>query len=243
MERSRSVLVPTIILLALIPVLAALGFWQLQRAQEKRALQHEYDERIDAAPLRMSADMPTTPEQWRFRRVLARGRYDVAHQLLIDNRVHNGAPGYHVITPLQLEGSETRLLVNRGWIPLGESRQRLPDIETPGNVQEIKGTAIVPADKVFTLSEPPRSATGWQTVWPYLDMQRFRTSVSFPIQSVTVLLDADVPHGFLRKWGRLDAGIAVHQGYAFQWFALATLAAVILGVMWYRAGRKKRESK
>ena len=44
-RRFRAGLVPTLAVLALLPVLLALGWWQLQRAAEKQSLQEEYDAR------------------------------------------------------------------------------------------------------------------------------------------------------------------------------------------------------
>jgi surfeit locus 1 family protein len=230
---------PAAILVALVPLFVGLGWWQLQRADEKRALQQEYDRRSDEAPLQLA-----TPVQagttLRFRRVLARGVYDSDYQILIDNRVHGGVPGYHVITPLRIEGGDTRVLVNRGWVALGASRAQLPSVDPPAGVQEISGVATVPAEKPFTLGSS--NAPGWQPVWLHLDMQRYAGAVPFAVQPAVVLLDANRAHGYVREWSRLDAGIAVHQGYAFQWFALAALALVIAALLLRRRGWRSREA-
>jgi len=52
MKRATRVL-PTLLALALIPSFVALGWWQLQRAEEKRVLQTEYDRRASAPPVRI----------------------------------------------------------------------------------------------------------------------------------------------------------------------------------------------
>jgi surfeit locus 1 family protein len=147
-----------------------------------------------------------------------------------------------VITPLRLENSEVRLLVNRGWIAIGEDRDRLPAIDTPGGLQQITGVATVPAEKYFTLAKPE---PGWQRVWQNMEMTRYAAAVPFPVQPVVVLLDPDsAAGGFTRDWSRLDAGISVHQGYAFQWFMLAAALASIYLFMSLRrrgAGAPKQE--
>lgn len=225
-RRFRSRLVPTLAAVLLFPVFVALGYWQLQRAEEKRALQAEYDARAFDAELRVTPRLQRAADL-RFYRVIAKGTYDLEYQLLLDNRVHHGVPGYYVITPLRVQGGDVRILVNRGWIPWGESRQPLPEFATPGGFQEITGIATVPLDRVFTLGAPVPLKNGPMTVWPYLDMQRYRAAVPFPVQPVVVLLAPDSKAGgFTREWNRLDVGITVHQGYAFQWFALA--AAVLM---------------
>lgn len=234
--RPPALWLPAAILAALVPLFGTLGLWQMQRADEKRALQQEYDERTVAAPLRL--DAAAEAASLRYRRVVARGKFDADYQILIDNRVHRGVPGYHVITPLKLEGSETRVLVNRGWVALGASREQLPAVDAPTGLHEITGIATVPADKVFALANHAAPARGWQPVWQHLEMRRYIASVPFAVQPIVVLLDADVAHGYTREWARLDAGIALHQGYAFQWFALATLAVVIAALLVRRSLRR-----
>jgi surfeit locus 1 family protein len=231
---------PAALLAALVPLFVGLGLWQLQRAEEKRALQQEYDRRIDQAPQQLGPALQQAAAL-RFHRLHARGIYDPDYQILIDNRVHRGVPGYHVITPLRLEGGDTRVLVNRGWVALGASRTRLPPVEPPTGVQEVTGVAAVPADKGFSLGATPGPEQGWQPVWLRLDMHRYAAAAPFAVQPVVLLLDANVAHGYARDWSRLDAGIAVHQGYAFQWFALALLALVLATALLVRGVRRRRQ--
>ncbi|MBI3547223.1 MAG: SURF1 family protein [Gammaproteobacteria bacterium] len=227
-RRFRLALMPSVIAAILLPLFLYLGYWQLQRAQEKRVLQAQYDARAGGALVQVEPRLqPAAALQ--FYRVVARGYYEPERQILIDNRVHQGQAGYEIITPLRLQNSDVRLLVNRGWIPLGEDREHLPVIATPPGLQEVTGVATIPAEKVFTLAKPEASSAR-QLVWQHLDMQRYRQTAGFPLQPVVVLLDPESPAGgFTRAWSRLDSGIAVHQGYAFQWFMLAgALIAIYL---------------
>ena len=106
--------------------------------------------------------------------------------------------------------------------------------------EEITGVATVPAEKYFTLARPE---PGWQRVWQNMEMARYAAAAPFPVQPVVVLLDPDSPAGgFTRDWSRLDAGISVHQGYAFQWFMLAAaLASIYLFMSLRRRGAGKPE--
>ncbi len=219
-------LILSVFVAILLPLFLYLGYWQLQRAEEKRVLQAAYDTRASGAHVPVQARVQPADEL-QFYRVSAQGYYETDYQLLVDNRVHQGHVGYYVITPLRLQGSDVRLLVNRGWIPLGVDRAHLPRIETPFNLQEVVGVATVPLEKGFTLEKPEATGNSWQPVWQRLDLVRYAAVAPFPIQPVVLLLDPSATGGFTREWGRLDAGIAVHQGYAFQWFALAVL---LLGI-------------
>lgn len=225
--RFRPSLIPTLALLLLVPILAALGFWQLDRAEQKRAIQQEYDRRSQDAHAQIGGRIQQA-EDLRFYRVIAQGTYEPQYQVLIDNRVHHGRAGYHVITPLRIVGSDVRVLVNRGWIPLGRTRDELPRFDTPEGVQKVTGVATVPRAKVFTLAETAPITGQWELLWQHVDMRRYADAVPFSVQPVVILLDPDNPSGgFVREWARLDAGIAVHQGYAVQWFALAAALIVI----------------
>lgn len=225
--RLRAGLWPTLATLLLLPVLISLGIWQLHRAQEKRLLQAEFDRRQDEPPA--PYELYHGPaEQLRFRRVTVRGTYEPQFQVLLDNRVEQGQVGYYVLTPLHIEGSESRVLVNRGWVALGSSREVLPRIAAPDAPVNVIGIATIPDAHGFHLGSARPPGSGWQPVWEYLDLAEYARSVPFRVQPVVVLLDPDSPAGgFRRQWARLDAGIATHEGYAVQWFALASALVAI----------------
>lgn len=216
---------PTLAALILLAAFVALGMWQLGRADEKRALQAEYDRRAHQPAIALDGQL-RRGEDLRFYRVVAEGVYEPERQILLDNRVHAGSVGYYVVTPLRLRDSDTRVLVNRGWVPLGRDRSALPMVPPPPGTQRVMGIATIPLERKFSLGDGAVGA-GWQTVWPYLDMARYREATAQPLQPVVILLDPHSDGGYVRQWARLDAGIATHQGYAFQWFALA-LALVAL---------------
>ncbi len=225
--RFRPGLVPTLATLLLFPALVALGIWQLNRAKEAREMQMQIDAHAHGKPVSIGQQLLPAGDL-RFFHVVARGHYDPRHQILLDNQVHNGFAGYDVITPLRVAGGDTRVLVNRGWIPLGVDRAHLPQVPTPRGEQTVAGIAVVPNAHYFTLAHPGPVSGPWQTVWENIDMRRFRRAVPFPVQPAIILLDPASPAGgFVRKWQLPDAGIAMHQSYAVQWFLLATVLVII----------------
>lgn len=241
--RLRAGLWPTLATLALLPVLVGLGLWQLDRAGQKLRLQAEYDRRQLEPAVRLLSVLEN-PEALRFRRVVARGRYEPEHQILIDNRVHQGQVGYHVLTPLRLEDGAVRVLVNRGWVALGRDRSVLPNIEVAKGIVDVAGLAVLPQTKGFRLGGVKPPGDGWQPVWQYLDLDVFQASVAFPVQPIVILLDPDSTGGFVRRWARLDAGITTHQGYAFQWFSLAVaLAAIYILLNTRKTDHEKNQEK
>lgn len=243
--RFRPKLIPTLAALLLLPAFIALGFWQLHRAQEKLVLQADYDRRSAGPAITLDSTLRPA-EDLRFYRVSVAGYYEPKFQILLDNRVHEGIPGYYVVTPLHIRGSDTRVLVNRGWLPLGKDRAHRPDAPPPSGLQKITGIATVPLKRRFVLGDVAESDSAgggtWARVWQYIDLAQYRARVPFPLQPVVILLDpASTAGGYVRQWERLDTGMAVNRGYAFQWFALA-LALVTL-YLFVNVRSDKRDSE
>ncbi len=221
----------------LVPLFVALGQWQWEKAATKTARQALLDARAAEAPVRLSA-APVDAEAMRYRRVVVRGVYEPERQILIDNRVHRERAGYHVLTPLRIDGGDAgghsislRVLVNRGWVPAAAEHHRLPAIATPAGTVELQATAVVPGTRFFTLGETP-ATVDWHDpaarVWPNLDLARYRQAVDFPLQPVILELDPNsAGGGFVRDWPRPDARSERHVGYAWQWFGFA---ATTLGI-------------
>ena len=223
----RPRLLPTLAAALLVPLFISFGQWQWNKASVKGDLQTLLDARSAEPPVQIPAAL-ADGQSLRYRRVVARGVYEPAQQILIDNRIYREQAGYHVVTPLHIEGSEMRVLVNRGWIPALAEHRQLPDVATPGGVVEVSGMAIVPGTRFFTLgADAGRDGAQWQRVWQNLDLPGYSRSISFPLQPVVIQLAPDsAAGGFAREWPRPDERLEKHVSYALQWwgFAAATVA-------------------
>ena len=238
-RRLRPSLWPTLAVAALVPLFVAAGHWQWNKAAAKAEIQQQRDARQGAAAIAIAA-MPVDAEALRYQPVVARGRYDVGHQILIDNRIHNGQAGYHVITPLNIEGSDLRLLVNRGWIPAPAERREVPQFATPTDTVDISGTASLPSTRYFTLA-PERAGAAdqaqnvWQTVWQNLDLVAYARVAGFAVQPIVVELGAhSAAGGFVREWRPADDRRTTNLGYAFQWWGFAATTIVLWLVFSWR---------
>lgn len=226
----RPALIPSAITFGLLPVLLALGFWQLDRAHQKEALLEVFKAQT-ALPYLPVGKLDLSEPTSLYRKVIATGRYDLDHQILLDNQVLDGRPGYHVYTPLRLTGDGEVVLVNRGWVPLGASRQQLPDIGLASAAVSLKGMVAQPANPGLRL---PASATdaSWPKVVQYLDYRELAGQLGYRLLPAVILLAPDQANGYRREWQAHFAGFGPerHRGYAFQWFAL-TLTLVVLYVV------------
>jgi surfeit locus 1 family protein len=194
----------------------ALGNWQYAKFERKEAAQAQLDRRAADAPITLGGT-PVSAEALRARPVVVRGRFEAGRQFLVDNRIHREQAGYHVVTPLQIEGSEMRVLVNRGWVPALARHSDVPAVATPGGTVELHGIAVVPGSRFFTLGSEADS--GWQPVWQNLDLARFP---AWPATRCSPWCCSwpPTPAGFVRDWPRPDDRKERHLSYALQWYGL-----------------------
>jgi surfeit locus 1 family protein len=172
-----------------------------------------------------------SPEPLLYRRVRARGTWHAEGQVFIDNRIRDGRAGFHVVTPLRLEGRREALLVNRGWIARGREYPAAPQVAVPTGRVEVSGIATLPPARVLELS--PETVTG--NVWQNLSLPRYAQRMRVELLPVLVLADPPAA-GLARVEEKPDAGVAKHLEYALTWFALAaTVAALWLALNLKRA--------
>lgn len=231
-ERRRPHWLPTVAALAVLALTVWAGIWQTQRAQYKSALQARYETQAQAAPVQLPGTL-IEDDTYRYRRVRVTGQFDLAHEILLDNVIYKGRPGYQVITPLKLEHEAAYVLVSRGWVARGADRSLLPEIRTPLGVLTIEGIAAPPSGKYLELS----TQTVEGKVWQNLHFERLQAQLPQRLQSLMVVQLNDNGDGLIRHWARPDTGVEKHAGYAFQWFALALATLVIYGV--HYAKRRK----
>ena len=225
--RFRPRLLPTLAAALLVPLFISFGQWQWNKASVKGDLQTLLDARSAEPPVQLSGAL-LDAQSLRYRQLVARGFYEPERQILIDNRIYREQAGYHVLTPLRLAGSETRVLVNRGWIPALAEHRRIPQVATPSGMVEVTGMATVPGSRFFTLGpDAGKAGAEWQGVWQNLDLAGYGKTVDFPLQPVIIQLAPEsAAGGFAREWPRPDERLEKHLSYALQWwgFAAATVA-------------------
>src|SRR5213593_2149733 len=202
-----------------------LGNWQARRAEAKRALGAELERSLTSPPVELA---PTRVDASALihKRVAARGRFVAERTVLLDNKLRRGRPGYEVVTPLRLAGSEWHALVNRGWIAAPASRETLPDVRTPSGELTVVGIALERLPHALQAGTP---STG--TVRQNLDIGAFAAESGLRLQPIVIEQHSDSGDGLAREWPRPDLGIERHESYALQWYLFAGLAIVLLAVL------------
>ena len=212
---------------------ARLGLWQLDRARQKLELQTRMQSRAELPPL-AQADLARNLSQaddQHYRRIVLRGRWLADATVYLDNRQMNARPGYFVVTPLLLADGDA-VLVQRGWMARDfTDRTRLAALPTPVAEVVVPGRIAPPPAKLFEFQ-----GTESGPIRQNLDVGSFANEIGQPLRPLSVqqteaALMAQLAPGpasaaadpLLRQWPAPAVDIGKHHGYAFQWFALATL--------------------
>ena len=172
------------------------------------------------------------------RRVQLRGSWLPQHTVYLDNRQMRGRPGFFVVTPLALESRSGVVLVQRGWVPRDfQDRGRLPSVESPEGLVELQGRVAAAPSRLYEFQgdhAQPRASRIRQN----LDLNAFRTETQLPLAALTVLQTGDPSEGLVRDWPVVNTGVDKHYGYAFQWFGLSGLIALLY--VWFQFVRRDR---
>lgn len=234
-RRAAVVLVAT---LAGVLLTSRLGLWQLDRAAQKEALEASLASRGAQPPLvqrDLAFDAHEADEQ-SYRRIRLHGRWLADRTVFLDNRQMNGHPGFYVVTPLLLEAPRDAVLVQRGWVPRNmQDRTALPPIKTPTGEVDVDGIVAPPPGRLFEFSHESAG-----TIRQNLDLAAFSAETGMSLRPLSVQ-QADsastAGDGLLREWPHPAVDVQRHYGYAFQWFAMATLMAGLY--VWFQLVRPR----
>lgn len=212
----------------------SLGVWQLSRAAEKLALQAAIERKAslpaldDVALLALSNPL----EQAMHQKILLHGRWLADRTLFLDNRPMSGKTGFYVVTPFALSGSDKVVLVQRGWVQRNfVDRASVPSIETPAGEVDIKGLISPPPSKLYELGGAESGI-----IRQNLDMAQYRAETGLALLPVSVRQTGDAGDGLERDWPQISLGVSKNYGYAFQWFGLSALIAILY--VWFQIVRR-----
>ncbi|TYC99305.1 SURF1 family protein [Arthrobacter echini] len=227
--------------LALVVLIAAgcvgLGRWQFERREAVVAdierIEANYDaEPVDYVPGERLLDSYDPAREWT--PVTFVGTYDIDQQVVVRNRPLNGQPGYEILTPLKL-GDGSAVVIDRGWLPIGNAEAGRPDeIPAPPRGEVAVTARIKPAEPAVNRGAPEGQVAS-------IDLASLAEGLEYPLQDAAYgLLALERPSAAQTPIAppkpSIDEG--PHLSYALQWFAFGVLAFVGLGY----AARQQRRS-
>jgi surfeit locus 1 family protein len=148
---------------------------------------------------------------------------------MLDNKLRQGKPGYEVITPLRVAGSDLHVLVNRGWVQAPPTRDVLPEVRTPAGEVRIEGVALEHLPRLLHV-DPNEKGRVRQS----LQLPAFAAETGLRLEPRIIEQHSTTDDGLLREWPRPDTGVEKNESYALQWYSFAALAVILALVFSFR---------
>ena len=244
---SRRFILPTIVVLLGMALLAGLGFWQLDRLDQRRAENAILTRALAQPPLELTSDgvadgvsvddVSLEGNQ----QAIAHGEFDFDEQVVLLLQLNEeGRTGVHLLTPLRMDDesgdSQTAVLVDRGWIP---------EDEQANYTVPVGETAVYGYLAAAKSQREPNSAP--QTEWYRVDVEAIAAQLPYdllPFYVVQLNEESSVAN-VLPIRGKLEVDLSegAHLSYAVQWFLFClTLAVVYVAFVYKQVGKKDRDS-
>jgi len=229
-------ILPTLLVPLAVALMVRLGFWQLDRLDQRQAHNQQVVTMLDADAVEISAHSLTGENAavtaddllaWEYRDAIVRGEYDHQREMIVRNQTWEQQLGVHLLTPLKISGTDQAVLVDRGWIPLEDYQQgRWKNYTEPGE-QEIRGM-------IRSSQSPP--ALGGQdnptpqpgkhiAAWNFIDIKAIERQLPYSLLPMYIQLAPDGEEEQLpyRRRPEFELTPGPHLGYAIQWFAFAAV--------------------
>ena len=216
-------ILPSILITATFAFLVSLGFWQLERADDKRSIEASIKQANTGSVELIKKEEGLQSKE--YYEVRLQGKYLSDKQFIYDNQIVDQVSGYYVLTPYALEGQSKAILINRGFITWNGRRDKLADIVIGQETREIKVQISKPIKRMEL--KPSEVGIQFPALIQSIDLQDMADRAKVDFSSVIGLLDASASNGFIRKWEPYTGSIEKHIGYAVQWFLMALVLAII----------------
>ena len=238
LKRFRFRPIPFAATLLLVVLGVSLGQWQDRRADEKLARQALLTERGSGAPFVLDGTLRER-EAMEYRKVSVAGEFVAGFPIFLDNRPQNGKVGFYLLMPFKIAGSNTHVLVARGWLPryTGE-HDRLPEFGTPPGTVVVEGIARGALGKVMQLGDAPPVKPN--AILQNIEPAQFAAATGLTVQPFFIEQGGqpDALEKLARDWPAPALGVDKHKGYAFQWYALAVMALLFFIITGFRRGKQ-----
>ncbi|MBC7620398.1 MAG: SURF1 family protein [Candidatus Saccharibacteria bacterium] len=211
----------------------SLGRWQLSRAAQKEVLYAAIQSQITRPPVGLAElEGRAKTDDLLHRQVRLRGQWVPQNTVFLDNRQMHDLTGFFVVTPFKLAGSNTAILVQRGWVARNFlDRTALPAVHSAAGEVEVQGRMAPPPSKLYAFKGAEAGA-----IRQNLDLADFSAETGLALLPLSVLQSGPAQGRMQRDWPPANLGVEKHYGYAFQWFGLCALIAILY--VWFQIVRR-----
>jgi surfeit locus 1 family protein len=234
----RRWLFSTVIVIIASLVMVRLGFWQLDKHNQRMAYINAAVAEVEDAPFLLTGAPEDDAYAERvYHQVEARGEFDFAREILIENKFYHDVMGFHVVTPFRIEGSDRAVLVDRGWIPPEA------DYQSPADLTQFNDPEITRIHGIIVASEESKTPPeGPQFRWLRVDVANIAKQLPYGVLPFYVALDEpETPKSEppFPDPPELELDPGSHFGYAVEWFFFAL--ALPLLYAWQVVRLERRE--
>lgn len=217
-----------------------LGFWQLDRLDQRRTANALVEERRDQEP-RQLVSLVTQyglgADALDHRPVTVEGTYRSDLEVISIGRTYGEVSGTMVVTPLELADGSL-LMVVRGIVPTGTPGPPVEGYEVPSGRVVLEGR-LDGGEEPLRLGEPD-PADGKVKSISRIDLSYLDRWIAEDVLPVSLVLEAQVPpdpNGSPAPVPPDELTEGPHLGYAVQWFAFAVIVVGGVGGLIWRAGK------
>ena len=218
-------LIGHVVALAFAVLFASLGWWQVQRLDERRAFNTALEERLGGPPIPLPAgeDAAADAGSLEWRRVSVTGTYDPTREVLVIARTNQGRSGHDVLTPLATPSGT--VLVNRGWVPLTEDEAPVAAATPPA--AEVTVTGVLRQTQRRGSFGPIDPPDGTLDRVARVDLERLQAQFADLYPLWVHLTGQEPTPGPLPVLQPLpDRTDGPHLNYAVQWFVFTAIVLV-----------------
>lgn len=217
----------TILVVAGVGVLIRLGIWQLDRLEWRRAFNARATSQLNAPRLDLNASQPVDSlYDMEYRSVTVSGSYDFSQEVLLRNQVWGDQMGYHVLTPLKIDGTDWYVLVDRGWIPYADGQNRA--VYQEAGTVTVQGMLRRAQEKPDFGGVPDPTLAPGQTrldAWNVVNEPRITAQSGLKMLPAYIIQAPDpawttMPY---RSLPAIQISEGPHLSYAIQWFTFAAI--------------------
>ena len=222
-------LIPTLIFAITFCGFIVLGFWQIDRADQKNVLNSNYTDRQQEAIIVLDKNnVIDEKSSLLWRKVEFEGSFINKQNIILDNQIFNQIAGFNIITPFKIKGSDSLVLINRGWHPNLKNRETLPIINEISDERILQGhIASFPVSGIKLGKNNIETLNSQIFRFQRLDAAELNYFFSAKIMPYMIYLDPIIDKELYGNFKLPAPDSQKNYGYAFQWFAFAITLLII----------------
>ena len=222
-------LIPTLIFAITFCGFIVLGFWQIDRADQKNVLNSNYTDRQQEAIIVLDKNnVIDEKSSLLWRKVEFKGSFINKQNIILDNQIFNQIAGFNIITPFKIKGSDSLVLINRGWHPNLKNRETLPIINEISDERILQGhIASFPVSGIKLGKNNIETLNSQIFRFQRLDAAELNYFFSAKMMPYMIYLDPIIDKELYGNFKLPAPDSQKNYGYAFQWFAFAITLLII----------------